>query len=443
MMSFALKKFLLPMHFSTSVAGFAGVTLLKAISGLLIIKLLTNYLGPDAFGQLGQLMAMVGIIGTVAGGGITSALIQNLAGASSLVERQRRLTAAVKIYVMVGLCLTLALVLGRRSLSMALLNREDLGWVFLLLAATQWLVGANNLLQAVLSAMQRVRLILAINGLGTLTGTVWFVLLIRHGLYSSAAIAIVIYPAMVALVGCVFGVFALPADWRKPIWRTTSDDMKRLLSYSLVMLVSVSAMPLMQLVVRDMVGESTGWSYVGYWQALLKLSDVYMSFMLMLLIYYALPRFSAQTTMEGLDREFEAFQLPVFIFMVVGLAAIYLLRDIAIRLLFGADFLPMRDYFLPQMIGDVMRLVGLTYIYYALSRGARLMPILSDVLQAGCLLLFSMLLLPRLGDTAPVHAYMLSSMVSLVAMFAMHLRLQKRLVHMPAHEPPPRVLLSD
>lgn len=442
-MSDLLRKFLLPLHFSASLAGFAAVTLLKALGGLVIVKLLAARLGPDAFGQLGQLMAMVGIIGTVAGGGITSALIQNLAGATNLEERQRRLTAALKIYIIVGLCLTLALVLGRRALSVALLNREDMGWVFLLLAASQWLVGANNLLQAVLSAMQRVRLITAISGLGTLMGTILFVLLIRHGLYSSAAIAIVIYPAMVALVGCVIGVFALPADWRRPVWLTTHDDAKRLLSYSLVMLVSVSAMPLAQLVVRDMVGESTGWNYVGYWQALLKLSDVYMSFMLMLLIYYALPRFSAQATMPGLDREFRAFQLPVFAVMVVGLAAIYLLRDIAIRLLFSVDFLPMRDYFLPQIIGDLMRLLGLTYVYYALSRGARLMPILSEVLQAGCLMLFSMLLLPRLGGTAPVYAYMLGSVVSLVAMFAMHVRLQKRLVYVPAHEPPPKVLLAD
>lgn len=442
-MSYLLKKFLLPLHFSTSLAGFAAVTLLKALGGLVIIKLLAARLGPDAFGQLGQLMAMVGIIGTVAGGGITSALIQNLAGAANLEERQRRLTAALKIYVVVGVCLTLVLGLGSRPLSMALLNREDMGWLFLLLAATQWLVGANNLLQAVLSAMQRVRLITAISGLGTLMGTGLFVLLIRQGLYSSAAMAIVLYPAMVALVGCMIGAFAVPADWRRPIWRTTLDDAKRLLSYSLVMLVSVSAVPLAQLVVRDVVGESSGWSYVGYWQALLKLSDVYMSFILMLLIYYALPRFSAQVTMAGLDREFRAFQLPVFTLMVLGLAAIYLLRDVAIHLLFSADFLPMRDYFLPQIIGDLMRVFGLTYVYYALSRGARLMPILSEVIQAVCLILFSMALLPRFGGTAPVYAYMLGNVVSLVAMFAMHIRLQKRLLYMPASELPPVVVLSD
>lgn len=416
----------IPAQFSGSVAGFALLTVLKAIGGLIILKVMASQLGPEAFGQLGQLMTVVAITSMFAGGGITQALIQNLAGADSDEERQRRLGAALKIYLAEASIVAIILVVFSHHLARFLLNRDDLAWLFWILAATQWLVGANNILQALLSALHNVRAIIIINALGILAGVGLFLLLLMDSYFVGATLGLVFFPAATGLIGVIAAPFVLPASWRRVILRTQRDDMKALLSYSLVMLVTVTAVPLAQLTVRDLLGDALNWSYVGYWQGVLKISDTYMQFLGMLLIYYALPRFSAQPDSASLDKVFRSMRWPLFALMAAGMIFLFLIREPVIRLLFSADFLPARDYFLPQMIGDLMRVLSLIYVYYAVSRGARLMPIVLELVQAAGLVVFSLLLISKFHGLTPVYAHALGCAVSLVTMVGMHQRRVRR-----------------
>jgi O-antigen/teichoic acid export membrane protein len=403
---------------STNTLGFAGLTLVRALGGLLIIKMMVSRLGPDAFGQLGQLMAVTAIASMFAGGGVTNALIPALASAETLESRQQRLTAAVKVYLAESAMASIILIFASGLLSRVLLGRDDLGWVFFLLAGSHWLIGGGNLMQAVLSVLQRTRSIVLMNVIGTAVGVILFGWLVRRYGFSGAACGIVLLPAMVGLAACL-GVAILPAPWRRLNWTGPMADLTGLLSYSGVMLISASAVPTGQLVVREMMGARVGWTDVGYWQSVLKISDVYMQFIGTVMVYYALPRLSEKRTIDDLNLEFGKVCRPLLALMGAGLLIIYLARDLIIRVLFNEAFMPAQNYFLPQIIGDLLRMSASMYVYYALSRGARLIPIVFEFVQMAGLILFSYLLLPTFGGLAPAYSYTITCGILLAAMLVM------------------------
>lgn len=408
-----------------TLTGFGGLTLLKVVGGLIVLKITAAQLGPDAFGQLGQLMTLVGIVTTFAGGGTMQALIQQLAGASSAAARQRVLSAQLKIYLVTGLGISAVLVGANQTLSDFLLQRGDLGWLFLLLAATQWLVGGNNIVQAWFSAMQRVRLILISQGMGVVLGATMFASLVIQFGYVGAALGLVLYPVATAITGLLVALVALGVKELPRLVPTTRNDISSLLSFTLVVIVTIAAVPVAQLHVRNLLGDAMGWTVVGYWQSVLKISDVYIQFFAMVMIYYVLPRFSAKRTLATLDAEFYQVQRSLMAMMVLGLTLLFALRHLLLRLFFSPDFLPAEAYFLPQILGDLLRVMALTYVYYSLSRGGRVIPILFELLQALALVVLAHGLLATYGALTPAYAYMIGGISSLLVIVAMH-RLQHR-----------------
>lgn len=417
---------LLPAAMASSAVGFAGMTLVKIIGGLIVVKLIAVHLGAEGLGRLGLLMAFVALVSTFSGGGITNALIQNLSAATTAKARQRALSAGVKIYVAEAVLAALLLVVCAAPLARMLLNDASLAWVFWVLAGTQVMMGAGNLLQAVFSTLQRPRVIVLANTLGTVLGVVTFAVLIARQPFEGAALGIVCLSAGPALAWLAVMPFALPPEWRRLTRATDRDDMRSLLSYVATVLVAVSALPLAQMVVRDLVGTHVGWSYVGYWQGVLRVSDGYMQFVAIMLMYYALPRFSAQQSRAALDKEFSSVRLPMVAAMAAGLGVLYLLRDVVIHVLFTPEFLPARDYFLPQILNDLLRTLGHFYVYYALSRGARVIPIVFEMAQAVGLLLFAVWLLPSQQGMTPVYAQMAASGLTLILMVCLHVGVARR-----------------
>ncbi|MDT9693982.1 O-antigen flippase, partial [Streptomyces sp. P9(2023)] len=90
----------------------------------------------------------------------------------------------------------------------------------------------------------------------------------------------------------------------------------------------------------------------------------------MALSTYYLPRLASLTGVDAIVSEIHKTArviLPIVIVLALG---VYLLRDVAIWLLFTEEFKPARDLFAVQLCGDVMKIASWLYAYPMLSRGA-------------------------------------------------------------------------
>ncbi|WP_169721046.1 O-antigen translocase [Chitinibacter tainanensis] len=404
---------------------FGASTLIKAASGLVIIKLLALNLGPEQFGLLGQMFAFVAIVSMFSGGGVTNGLIRELSANLDIETRKRKIGAAVRISVAVSGVVSFFLIFSSKYLATEILQRPDLYWAFLLLAVSHWFVGFNNLSQALFSSFHDVNSLVATNIVGALAGLLLFSILLLKFEFVGALTGAVCLPAISGLVAFFVWKYRAPSGFDKIAWQGSWEDINQLLSYSFVMLVAVVAVPLSQMVVRDNMGTEYGWATVGYWQGILKISDVYMQFLGVLLANYFLPRVSADIHYMGVVKELKKFLFPLWGFFFLAFLSVYLIRDELIILLFSTDFLPMRDYFFPQMLGDFFRVATSCFVYIALAKGEKILPIGAEIFQGLGIVFFSYSLSSVFHHHSPVYANVVTYGLLLIALFCFFVKSKK------------------
>ncbi len=124
----------------------------------------------------------------------------------------------------------------------------------------------------------------------------------------------------------------------------------------------------MQLLIRDNVVTHSGMAAVGLLQGVMRISDMYLGVAGGVFAMYFFPRFSEIRDAGELQREaLRGLLIIVPAVGVVGLA-IYLLRDWIVRLIFTAEFTPMRELFAWQMIGNTLKMVGWLLGYVLLAK---------------------------------------------------------------------------
>lgn len=155
-------------------------------------------------------------------------------------------------------------------------------------------------------------------------------------------------------------------------WSNFNERLNRLASkqyfkYTLMTLTTAATVPISQLLLRSYVISEISPIEAGWWEAMNRLSNMYLMVITTSFTVYYMPRLSELSDKYELRREiFKAYKLIVPI-LIVGFALIYLFRHLIIKILFSPEFLPMENLFIWQLIGDFFKICSwlLAYIMIA------------------------------------------------------------------------------
>ncbi|MCD8524522.1 MAG: hypothetical protein LRY67_01780 [Gammaproteobacteria bacterium] len=118
---------------------------------------------------------------------------------------------------------------------------------------------------------------------------------------------------------------------------------------------SVICVPLAQMIIRLYVVAHSGWDVVGYWQAVLKISDAYLLIFTTIIGTYVLPKYAQLSDKVLLKNEVFSVMRKILPFTVLFAATIYFFRDTVIILLFSSHFLEARSLFLFQLVAMCLK----------------------------------------------------------------------------------------
>ena len=387
---------------------FASSILVKAVAGLIVIKLLAWKLGPDGFGLLGQLMTLVAITGMFAGGGITNGLIKVLA--KSPIESkdgQAWLSTAFTLTTIISALVAILLAVFSSTLSDHLMQ-GGFAALFICLGLAQAFVGYGSLIQAEASSRGESGFYAKVNILGTLLGTAILAVSVSFFGFNGAAYSVMLMPAITGIVAFLFMFFHRRQLLKFFRFLFDRIRMRHLMSFSVLALVGSTSVPIAQILMRDGLAQQFGWEQVGLWQGVIKLSDVYMQFVGVVLMNYVLPRYASASNVHSVIEEFKLSLMWLLSALLLGFVVLYGLRNFIVKLVFSDEFLPMTDYFLPQMVGDVFRTVASAISIIFMARGAVRVSILFEFAQGMFLFLAFMVLRDSFGAMAPVYAHVIT-----------------------------------
>ncbi|MFX4314945.1 lipid III flippase WzxE, partial [Enterobacter sp. 63] len=246
------------------------------------------------------------------------------------------------------------------------------------------------------------------------------------GGYEGALLGLALVPALV-VVPAAFMLMrrgTIPLHYLKPQWDKALAG--QLGKYTLMALITSVTIPVAYVMMRNLLAAHYSWDEVGIWQGVSSISDAYLQFITASFSVWLLPTLSRLTERKAITREIIRslrFVLPA---VAVASFTVWLLRDVAIWLLFSAKFTAMRDLFAWQLVGDVLKVGAYVFGYLVIAKASLRLYILAELSQFTLLTAFSHWLIPAHGALGAAQAYMATYIVYFAACCGVFLLWRKR-----------------
>jgi PST family polysaccharide transporter len=170
-------------------------------------------------------------------------------------------------------------------------------------------------------------------------------------------------------------------------------------------IISAVALPLLQILIRDSVATHGGMAAVGLLQGVMRISDMYLGVATSVFAMYYFPRFSEIRDADELLQETRRGFLIIVPMVAVASIAIYLLRDLIVRLIFTTEFTPMRELFGWQMAGNVLKMVGWLFGYLLLAKANALAVACLELATVALWWVLSIIFIESNGTVGAPQAY--------------------------------------
>ncbi|MDR7051728.1 PST family polysaccharide transporter [Duganella sp. 3397] len=329
----------------------------KVGAAMILNKVLAVYVGPSGYAVIGQfqnaLAVALSLGGGVMGPGITRGTAQHF---DNRAQQHAIWRTAFKLTMSATLVASIMFIIAHQWLSGKLLERADMGTVFIGLGLAMPAIAINNLILAIINGKKDVVTYVSANVIGSICSLVVVgTLTYTWGLYG-ALLAIAISPAASLLATCAL---VSRRDWFKVRFLRGKVDRpaaRELSGFGLMGLTSALMAPLTYMFIRNYLSETLGLNAAGYWQASWKISEIYLMMVTLTLSMYYLPRLAEIKARIELRKEVIKVYSVILPMVIIGAVIMYILRDFITEKLFSRDFEPMRDLFLWQLTGDVMKI---------------------------------------------------------------------------------------
>ncbi len=363
---------------STSIIG--GSSVLNILIGLVRVKVLAVLLGPVGIGLAGLYTSIMGTATSVAGCGLGSSGVRQIAEAGGEEQTLSRVRRALwYANLVLGILGMIALWVVREPVSRWVFGDNShataVGWLGLGVLLTL-IAGSQT---ALLQGLRRIGDMARVSVLGSLLGTVAGIGLI--GLFGQEGILayVLVIPAISVGVAWYF-VARLPQPVRElPSFTALTQQWRVMLGLGMAFMTTGLMNNLTQLAVRALVTRDLGLEATGYFQAAWAISVTYVGLVLgaMGADYY--PRLTQaiqnQEQANRLVNEQARVALLLAGPMLLGMVAF---TPLVIDLLYAPTFGPAMEILRWQMLGNLLKVASWPMGFILLARGEGRLFFLTD-----------------------------------------------------------------
>ncbi|MCK9534825.1 MAG: O-antigen translocase [Pseudomonas sp.] len=356
---------------------------IKMLTMLGLNKILAIYVGPAGYAAIGNFQNAVQMITTFASGAINTGVVKYTAEYYDEEEKQRQVWRTAGTIAVVGSIITgIGVSIFSKQIAQWFLKDESYSTVFIWFSVTLVFFIFNTLLLAILNGKKEIHRYIVANIAGSIFSlAVTSVLAIKFGLHG-ALTALAIHPSFAFIITLYL---CYKADWFKFSYLFGGLDKKVLINlskFTAMALTSAACVPVSHIFIRTHLGDTFGLEAAGYWEAMWRLSGAYLMLITTTLSLYYLPRLSELKEPADIKKEIiQGYKIILPVAAACGLV-IYLLRDFIIGVLFTQEFIPMRELFAWQMIGDTLKIGSWILAYLMLGKAMMKLFITSEIVFA-------------------------------------------------------------
>ncbi len=386
------------------------LTLLRMMMGFVIAKVVAIYTGPTGMAMLGQVQSMVtslnGIINAPVGSGIVRYTAEKQGEGFDACAPWWR--ASLQWVLIISAIAIPAGLLLAKPIAVWIFKDQKLAWVVMVTVSILPFTAIGTLFNSIINGQQLYRRYVGLGMLSVLiSGSVMLMMIAIYNIQGALLAAAV----QAALIGVIMLIANLRQPWLKlRFWLEAVDPKarKQIGGYMLMAITSALTVPLSLIMIRNILISQVGWDATGQWQAVYKISEVYLGVITMALGTYYLPRLASLTNVDAIISEINKTACVIIPMVATMALGVYLLRDVAITLLFTEAFRSARDLFAIQLAGDVIKIASWLYAYPMLSRGATKWFISTEILFSLSFVALTYLFVPKMGLNGVTVSYLVN-----------------------------------
>lgn len=353
----------------------------KILVGFVLLKLIALYLGAEGLGALGHFMSAVTIMSLVAGGGIGNAIIKYVSEYRNSPKLMLRFISASSSYSLLVCFVILVLGVAYSSyFAVIIFNDASLYWLVILLAVAQFLFAFISMVTGVANGLKETAVFSKIQIIGSVSAfpLVWYCVA-SYGV-QGAAVSLVLVYAMATLPALYY--FSTSVFWRRvKIVKLRKTEVMKLLSFTLMLVVSAISFPMVEVILREMLIKTSGYESAGIWQGSIKLASAYLGFFNVFLAYYFMPIISAEIDKAIIARKTIEIMRVVMVLFSLGAVSLYTWRSFFVPLILSDSFKPLEDFIVYQLIGDFFKVSSYVIGFVAVAKAATKIYIAAEILQ--------------------------------------------------------------
>ncbi|MCX7207344.1 MAG: O-antigen translocase [Proteobacteria bacterium] len=394
------------------------LTLLRMLAGFIISKCVAIYAGPAGMAQLGQLQNFVaglnGLIANQIGQGVVRYTADNKE--QGIEACQPWWVASTSLLILNLVFSLLITVLFSHEIANWLFGNELFYWVIIVTGLALPLNAISTILMSVLNGLGDNGKNIACGMIGVICTTFFSIAcLYLYGL-SGGLFAVAVNNGISAVV-VLLKVYKEP--WFKlRHWFAKADSSKRkaMVGYMLMGIIGALTGPTAMIIVRNLITENASIDAAGLWQAVIRVSDAYVSILTIGVGMYYFPKVASIHSSLELNKETKNVLYFLMPLMIVAAVSIYISRELIIKLLFTKDFSGAGELFLTRLIGDVLRVAAFVPATILLAKGYFKLNAIAEISWNLIFVVIAFLTVPKLGAVGANYAYIICYIIYLLFM---------------------------
>ncbi len=378
---------------------FSGLsTVLQMLASLVLYKLVAIKLGAEGIGQLGQFVTLLSVVLIISNAGINNGIVKLVAqNKFDLVELRKVIqTAFVIIFISAFFCIiTFFFMLNYIFTTVFYLEILDSNF-FIVFLISIFFISMSQFMLSIVNGFKYTKIYAVSIAIGSVLSIISsFFLIQKFELYGAFYTLLVNYFIKIIFLFYIVKYKLNINSFFK--FNLNTEVLKKYLNYSLMFIFSAIAIPLAQIIVRHFIGDNYSLKEMGYWEALFRISSIYITFISVFFSIFYLPHLAEKNDREIINNGIKILQILTVLLSIMFLI-VFLLKDFIITLLFSQDFLIISNYIFIQQVGDFFRILSLSIGYIIIVKMWTKIYLIFELIHFLLLILLSYVFLKLTGD---------------------------------------------
>ncbi|MDO5988963.1 O-antigen translocase [Flavivirga amylovorans] len=392
------------------VASFNSLSVfVKLVSGFVLSKAIAYFLFPQGMALTGNLRSFLVSCQGISVSGAQNGLIKYTAENKNndIVLKE---IISTSFFLMVAFTILISLVLIGFSdyFSVLVFGVKDYVYAIKILAYVIPLYAINTFVLAIINGLGKYKTIILINTIGYIVNVVVVVFLLYFYNLEGAIIAMITMPSVLIFI-TFFWIKEIKMIFTNiSISSFSKKYLNGLSSFIVMAIFTALTIPIVHVVVKNYIITNVGLKYAGYWEAMIKISQYYLMFIMSLFSLYLLPKLSQNQTDEGFKRLIIQFYKTILPLVLLVFIAIYFFRYWVIRITLTQEFLPTQELFFWQLIGDFFKIASFAIAYQMQAKKMLLWYLFGELFYVSIVYFFSIYFIDKFEVKGAVIAHAIS-----------------------------------